>query len=97
MYEISFSPDVIEDLESFRKFDQVKILASIETHLGQRPTVETRNQKRLRPDHVGQCELRVGAARVFYDVDDENTLVRIAAIGYKKRDKLYFRGQEHEP
>jgi len=35
--------------------------------------------------------------RVFYDVDEEGSVVRIVAIGYKERSKLFFRGQEYEP
>jgi mRNA-degrading endonuclease RelE of RelBE toxin-antitoxin system len=67
----------------------------IEEQLTNQPDVETRNRKRLRPDHLTEWELRIGELRVFYDVDLDGSLVRIAAIGHKKRNKLFFRGKEY--
>ena len=35
--------------------------------------------------------------RIFYDVDADDSLVRIVAIGYKEKNRLLFRGQEYQP
>jgi hypothetical protein len=46
--------------------------------------------------------VRLGKYRVFYDVleeDGDETIVRIVkveAVGYKKHNKLYIRGEEFE-
>jgi mRNA-degrading endonuclease RelE of RelBE toxin-antitoxin system len=96
MFDNELAPEAEKDLKWFRKAEQVRIIAEIEKQLRDQPDVETRNRKRLRPDHVTEWELRIGHIRVFYDVDLDACLVRIAAIGYKERNKLFFRGQEYQ-
>ena len=60
------------------------------------PTTETRNRKRLRPNELAEWEVRISAFRVFYAVDQENKLVRIEAVGYKKGSQLFIRGKEYK-
>jgi mRNA-degrading endonuclease RelE of RelBE toxin-antitoxin system len=98
MFDIAFAPEALKDLESFKKKDQKKICHTVEEQLLHQAATETRNRKRLRSHHVSEWELRVGTIRVFYDVDAEadTPCVTIVAIGYKERNKLYFRGKEHE-
>ena len=79
------------------KTDRTSLRNEIEKQLRHQPNEETRNRKPLRPGHVSEWELRVDNMRVFYDVDEEGSVVRIVAIGYKERSKLFFRGQEYEP
>ncbi|NJL40766.1 MAG: hypothetical protein HC899_31525 [Leptolyngbyaceae cyanobacterium SM1_4_3] len=38
--------------------------------------------------------MRVGNYRVFYNVDEEMSVVSVVSVGYKERNKLYIRGQE---
>jgi len=97
MFEIELDPEAQEDLKWFRKAQQTAIIAAIEEQLSAQPDTETRNRKRLRPDHLTEWELRISDVRVFYDVNAEASLVKIAAIGYKKRNRLFFRGQEYLP
>lgn len=61
------------------------------------PDYETRKRKRLRPGHIAEWELRIGDMRAFYEVDREASLVKVARIGYKERNKLSFRGEEFAP
>lgn len=97
MYDIDIAPQAVEDLKGFRKFDQSRIAEGIEEQLRHQPAVETRNRKRLRPGHLTEWELRIGNFRVLYDVDQEASLIRVVTIGYKKGNKLFFRGQEYSP
>jgi mRNA-degrading endonuclease RelE of RelBE toxin-antitoxin system len=97
MFNIEMSPIALEDLQWFRKREQQRILSGIEEQLRQQPGVATRNRKRLRIGHRTEWELRIDNVRVFYDILVDAALVRIAAIGYKERIKLYFRGQEFQP
>jgi mRNA-degrading endonuclease RelE of RelBE toxin-antitoxin system len=68
---------------------RVQIVAAIEEQLGQTPGVPTRNRKPLVnlippwPADPPVWELRVGASRVFYDVDEEQTGVSVRAIRRK--------------
>jgi hypothetical protein len=41
-------------------------------------------------------ELRVGAMRVYYDVDDAERAVQVLAIGLKDRNRVWIGGQEFE-
>jgi mRNA-degrading endonuclease RelE of RelBE toxin-antitoxin system len=70
-------------------FHRVQIVAAIEKQLGRTPGVATRNQKPLVnlippwPADPPVWELRVGAYRVFYDVDADRTVVSVRAIQRK--------------
>ncbi len=41
-------------------------------------------------------ELRVGDFRVFYDVEENEKVVLIKAVGFKKHNVLYIRGRRFE-
>ena len=68
-------------LAALRKFDQTRIRDAMTDQLTSQPSVKTRNRKRLRPNRLAEWELRMGKYRVFSDVDEEQELVRIIAIG----------------
>jgi mRNA-degrading endonuclease RelE of RelBE toxin-antitoxin system len=97
MYDIQLSEQAVEDLESFRKYDQVIIYQEMDVQLTSEPDTETKKRKPLRPGHVAEWELRIGDIRVFYDVDQKASLVKVARLGYKKRNRLFFRGEEFSP
>lgn len=60
------------------------------------PTVETRRRKRMRPNPVAGYRLRVGDLRVYYDVNEAESLVLVKAVGIKVRNKVYVDGKEIE-
>ena len=94
MHEIEFSPSSLEDLRSLRKPDQRQILNGIETQPRHEPTTEARNRKRLRPNELAAWELRICKFRVFYDVNNEERVVSIVAIGLKIGNLLFIRGEQ---
>ncbi len=96
MYEVEFTEKAKEDLKWFKKYEQNEILDAINSQLRYEPAVETRNRKLLRDSEIAEWELRVGDARVFYDVDDVARSVSIQAIGEKRGNRIYFRGREGE-
>ncbi|RMF67129.1 MAG: type II toxin-antitoxin system RelE/ParE family toxin [Calditrichaeota bacterium] len=93
MYAIEFTPEAVADLKSFRKFEQQKIVAGIDSQLRNTPTVETRNRFRMRPNEVAEWELRIGKYRVFYKVEEDMAIVSIEAIGFKVGNQLFVRGK----
>jgi mRNA-degrading endonuclease RelE of RelBE toxin-antitoxin system len=95
-FEIRFTESAFEDLHALRKYDQVMILDQVERQLIYEPKTETRNRKRLRPNRVAEWELRIAHFRVFYDVEEGEHLVKIAAVGYKKGSQLFISGEEFE-
>ena len=96
MFEIRITPEAIEDIHQFRKYDRQKIIEGIETQLTQQPTPETRNRKKLRPNEIAEWELRIGDFRVFYDINKESQLVKIEAVGYKTGSRLFIHGEEYQ-
>ena len=71
------------------------VLNVIKVQLQYEPLRETRNRKPLRPNPLAPWELRVGALRVFYEVDArEPDLVNVLAIGIKRGNRLIVAGKE---
>jgi mRNA-degrading endonuclease RelE of RelBE toxin-antitoxin system len=95
MYEIEFTPEALEDLKSFPKFEQNEIIDGIETQLKYEPTLETRQRKQLHANDVAQWELRLGKFRVFYNIE-EGSIVSIEAVGFKIGNLLFVRGEKRE-
>jgi mRNA-degrading endonuclease RelE of RelBE toxin-antitoxin system len=96
VFELEFTASALEDLGCFKKSEQNFILDNIEASLRHEPLVETRHRKPLRSNVLSAWELRVGTFCVFYDVDDEEKIVLIKAVGYKKHNVLHIRGRRFE-
>ena len=96
MFEIKFTPEAIEDLRWFSRVERKRILAEMESRLSYEPAIETRNRKRLRPNKLAEWELRVDRFRVFFDIDQENRLIKVEAVGYKRGSRLFIHGEEYE-
>ncbi len=101
MYAIAYTEEALADLEYLRKAERQLVLDEIDRQLTYEPTVETNNRKRLRPNQLAEWELRIGKYRVFYDVIEQDDtevvkVVKIEAVGFKERNKLFIRGEEFE-
>ena len=94
MFVLEFTASALDDLDFFKPYEQNRILDSIERQLPHAPLTPTRHRKELRPNPLAAWELRVGTYRVFYDVERENRVVRIKAIGWKEHNRLFIRGRE---
>lgn len=94
MYEIEYTLEAVEDLKRFKKYEQRLIVDDIDDQLSHEPSHETRNRKRLRPNVVSEYELRSRHFRVFYDVDENEGIVKIKAVGHKEGSSLFIRGKE---
>lgn len=96
MFQIDLTSEALEDLQDFRAYEQRQILQAIEAQLQYQPIQPTRNRKRLRPSNLAEWELRVDTFRVFYDVDEDLSVVKIEVIGYKEGNMLYVHGEVYE-
>jgi len=94
-YEVALEPNAIEHLQSLSARDRTTLLDAIEEQLVHTPTQETHNRKSLRPNELARWELRVEKFRVFYDVVESEKKVRVLAIGYKERERLFIGGKEY--
>jgi hypothetical protein len=73
------------------------IFDGIDKQLGNKPAVETRNRKPMRPNPLAPWELRIGVLRVYYDTAEEpEQVVTIVAIGIKDRNRILIGGEEVE-
>ncbi len=96
MFEIEFTAEAADDLRNMRKFDQRQIMDVIQEQLYHQPAIQTRNRKQLRPNALAEWELRIDRFRVFYDVDEDDQLVKIVSIGEKRGNVLFIRGEEFQ-
>jgi mRNA interferase RelE/StbE len=94
-FSIRFIPSANEDLLSYSINQQRIIIDSIKHHLTREANQETRRRKKLTDHPIAPWELRVGDFRVFYDIEDDSN-VKITAIGHKLHNDLFIRGKKVE-
>jgi mRNA-degrading endonuclease RelE of RelBE toxin-antitoxin system len=100
-YTFVFAPEVIDHLDVIERKHHAALQLAIDQRLTFTPEEETRNRKPLEQPapFAATWELRCGRGnrfRVFYDVDSEQRIVSILAIGVKERNRLVF-GREEYP
>lgn len=92
-YSIEYSPDAEDHLRFLTAPQQAIVLDTVDEQLTHQPTVETRNRKPMRPNPLAPWELRIGALRVYYDVEDiPEPKVYIRAVGIKERNRVRIAG-----
>ncbi len=96
MFEVMFTRSALGDIRFFRKTDQNVIYDAVARQLVNEALIESRNRKPLRTNDFSAWEMRVGAYRVFYDVDKPTSRVIVKAVGRKEHNKLFIRGQEYK-
>ncbi len=100
-FEIIVDDTVALHFAALERKDRVAVLDAIEQQLRYDAIVMTRNRKPLRiPNSLNASwELRCGANnryRVFYDVDLEERLVVVLAVGRKAGNRLVVGNEEFE-
>lgn len=98
-YTLAFASEVTKHLRAIDAKHHALIREKIGEQLRFEPAIETTNRKPLRqPAPFGAAwEIRVGPDnrfRVLYDIDYENHMVQIMAIGEKQRERLFIGGEE---
>lgn len=95
MFTLDITESARDDLAFLKPFVQRRILDAIDHQLSHEPLTLTGQRKYLRPNDLSRWALRVGKYRVFYDVEEEQALVRIKAVGWKEHNRLFIRGKEY--
>jgi mRNA-degrading endonuclease RelE of RelBE toxin-antitoxin system len=89
-YEIVLAPEAVEDLRALKANLRAVVQRALETHLRHEPGKTSRSRiKRLRGLRRPQYRLRVGEARVFYDISEST--VEILAIVTKSEAEVRLR------
>ncbi len=92
-FHINFTPDAEDDLEYFKAYEQRIIIDAIKQYLYEDANQESGRRKKLQPNPLAPWELKVENYHVFYDFE-EVSIVWINAIGYKRHNDLFIRGQK---
>ena len=100
-YAITYAPETYKHLGYFELKYHRLIATTIQEQLSHTPATVTRNRKPLEePASLSATwELRFGpknSFRVFYDVNHEEKIVSVLAIGVKEGNRLFIGGQEFE-
>lgn len=77
----------------FTAREQRIIASTLTEQLSNEPTIPTRNRKEMRPNLIAVWELRIGDFRVYYDVDEEESIVDIRAVGIKEGNQVRIGGE----
>jgi mRNA-degrading endonuclease RelE of RelBE toxin-antitoxin system len=93
-YAVRFSEEARGHLRGLSARERQTVLDRVRTVLGDQPTRETRNLKVLRPNPVAKFELRIGALRVFFEINGGGREVFVLAIGRKEGNRLRIGGKE---
>jgi mRNA-degrading endonuclease RelE of RelBE toxin-antitoxin system len=93
VYSIRYSPGVEDDLKRIKVFLRRQIIDAIDKQLSHVPTRTTKKRKILHglippfDSDPPVWQLSVGEYRVFYDVDEVETIVYIRAVRHKPPHK----------
>lgn len=93
-FVIRFSEDARTHIRQLSASERKQVLDRVRVRLENEPSRGTRHLKLLRPNPLAQYELRVGALRLFFEVDQERAQVMVLAIGRKEGDRLWIGGKE---
>jgi mRNA-degrading endonuclease RelE of RelBE toxin-antitoxin system len=89
-YDIVLAPEVVQDLRALRADLRAAVRRALEVHLQHSPEKTSRRRiKSLRGLRRPQYRLRVGEARVFYDIS--GSTVEILAIVTKSGAEAWLR------
>lgn len=93
-YTLRWSPKVRDDLAILPAHHRVAGVDGAVRQLTEQPTQPTRKRKLLRENPLATWQLRLGDVRVFYNVDDDQAVIEIVAVGIKTHNQLFIGGQE---
>ncbi|MCU0543139.1 MAG: hypothetical protein MUE44_13360 [Oscillatoriaceae cyanobacterium Prado104] len=98
MYIIELTAKAEDDIMWFNRRERNIIVDGIKNNLTYQPTVVTMNRKPCRDDgtKIADWELRIGVYRVYYNVEEQVSVVAIERIGEKPNNTVFFRGQQEE-
>ena len=96
-YRIDYAESTREHLRALTARDRAAVVDGIDERLSFEPAVETRNRKRMEENPLdASFELRLGALRVYYEVDNDAQVVSVLAVGIKDRNRMLIGGEEVE-
>ena len=97
-YRIEYVQTAIAHLRALTARQRSVVFTGVDQQLMHEPTLETRNRKQMRANPLASWELRLGALRVSYDVEEPpEQLVKVAAIGIKDGNEVIIGRERIRP
>ena len=97
VYEIKNGDDIDGDLKWLSVRERAVIKKALPKYLRVNPTRRSSHRKELDPNQFeAPWELRLGALRVLYEVDEANSIVWALRTGREPADILYIRGVAYD-
>ena len=101
-FALRFAPEVIDYLHAIERRHHGLIRRTLSEQLSVTPDAQTRNRKPMEPPTPSGAtwELRFGPGNrfgAFYEVDTDKRVVRVLAIGVKRRNRLVIGKKEFRP
>ena len=93
-YELRWSPDALDHFGWLARHEVVRVLDETPQQLSHQPNVPHRNRKLLRENPVAEWELRLGDLLVYYNVQPDEPVVDIIAVGVKRQNQVFVGGEE---
>jgi mRNA-degrading endonuclease RelE of RelBE toxin-antitoxin system len=94
VFVIRWSPDARDHLRFLPANQRALVIDSVQRDLSDRPDQPAKKRKLLRDNPLATWELRLGALRVFYDVNQQEQAVEVVAVGIKTHNRLRIAGEE---
>jgi len=96
-FDIEYALQTKNHLRSIDRKHWSLIRETIKQQLSFEPDVRTKNRKPMQRSSFFSWEIRFGSKnqfRAYYDINHEQWMVNVQAIGVKIREKVYIAGKE---
>ena len=88
---VFLKPSALEDMDSLRKFDAVRIADAMERDLTHQPAAQSKSRiKRLRGQGRADYRLRIGQFRAFYTIEETTGRVLVLRVMHKTETRAYL-------
>lgn len=96
-YSIDSTHGADNDVDWLRPVERSAIKKALPKYLRDTPTLRSTHRKRMEPNPLdAPWELRLGALRVFYRVDENQQTVMVLHAGRKVGNLVYIRGRAYD-
>jgi mRNA-degrading endonuclease RelE of RelBE toxin-antitoxin system len=96
-YSIGNTYEADGDISWLRPVERSAIKQALPRYLRDTPTRRSTHRKRMEPNQLdAPWELRLGALRVFYRVDEDEQKVTVLHAGRKMGNLVYIRGTAYD-
>ena len=96
-YRIELSAEAEADLRALPRTQEVTARRAVERFLAHEPAAPSNARRPMAPNPLGApWHLRLGALRVYYDIEEAAAVVRVVRVGVKPGNVLYLRGRPFE-